>query len=276
MSDLAAPGWPGARALPVIVAYALVAIVGATAATVSAYYLWRLAVATGEPDWLAWSLPVTLDAGAAGGTILWVAGPARVRVWARGIALSALAGTLVGNALSHLIAVGVVPVSPVLVVAIGVTSPAMAAALAHLAHLAVLAHQPATDASERLGVSADASAEAAGAASVMDQPDSPSPVDASRDASRIDQPPVPAADEALSDSSIRSVESSIASAPAAPRRRRSTPELRRRWIGAQLDEGRVVTGGQVERRYGSRNGAREVAQVLASREASAATGQAVA
>ncbi|MGH3601293.1 MAG: hypothetical protein ACRDQH_13655, partial [Pseudonocardiaceae bacterium] len=94
MSDLALPTPAATRAVLPLVAYAVVALVGATTLLVSAYSLWRLALAVGMPGWLAWSLPVALDAGAAGATIVWVAGPiGSARSWARGIALSALTGT---------------------------------------------------------------------------------------------------------------------------------------------------------------------------------------
>ena len=261
MSD-SALHWSGGptarRTIPPGIAYALLAVVGATGLAVSAFYLWHLALQVHMPKELAWSLPVTLDAGAAGATIVWVGGSAgRAREWARAIALCALAATLVGNALSHVIEAKLVEVTPVLVIAIGVVYPAMFAALAHLT----------------LMLTAERSAEAAESlteveASVMDR----EPVS---DASPIDQTPVPVVAESVVMDQPPVVDASPeASEPVVSRRRgRSTPERRRRWINAELDEGREVTGGQVERRFGSRNGAREVAQVIAARAAVASDGE---
>lgn len=118
--------------LPVGIGYALVAIVGATCLLVSAYYLWRLALLTGMPTWLAWSLPVALDVAAAGAAFYWVTGRKATRKWGRGIALSALAGTLAGNALSHLITFGLMKVSPWLVIGLGTVYPAAAWGMIHL------------------------------------------------------------------------------------------------------------------------------------------------
>lgn len=230
------------------VAYLLASVVGATVLTVSAFYLWRLALQVHMPRRLAWSLPVTLDVGATMATIFWVGGTGRVRRWACGIALTALVGTLVGNALSHLLEAGIVRVNPVLVIAIGAVYPAMAAALAHLTLM--LTTQRSAELVE------DASAEASPAA------DDASPL--LEDASPIDQAPEPAAVEVVVMHQRPAIDASAeVSEPVS--RRTSTPERRRRWIAARLDAGQAVTGGDVERRFGSRNGARELAQVVAAR-----------
>ncbi|MGH3693218.1 MAG: hypothetical protein ACRDRX_04330 [Pseudonocardiaceae bacterium] len=206
------------------------------------------------PDELAWTLPVALDAGAAGATIVWVGGSTgRARVWARAIALSALGATLAGNALSHVIEAGIIRVEPVLVIAIGVVYPAMFAALAHLTLMLT------AEVGESL-------TEVACEASPIDQAPAV-------DASPIDQGPAepPVMVEAPRVSADTSADAS--ERLALRRRRRSTVEQRVRWINAELDAGREVTGGRVERHFGSRNGVRELRRVLAEREAAATDGE---
>lgn len=104
------------------VRYALVAVVGAAALAVSAYYLYRFAVAIKMPAALAWTLPVVLEAGAGGASLWWLMSGqgTAVRQFARGLALSCLAASLHGNALSHLIDNGFVQVTVVLVIGVAV------------------------------------------------------------------------------------------------------------------------------------------------------------
>ncbi len=231
---LPAPDRP-TRAVPTGFAYAVVAVVGATVLLVSAYYLWQLALLVHMPVWLAWTLPVALDAGAAGATVCWVGATGAARAWGRGIALSALAGTVAGNALSHLIGFGVVKVGPLLVIVIGAVYPAVLWAMVHLA-LMLRAEQPEPVIESVI--------ECLTEESVIDH-ESP----AASAATQINAPVVEASGDA--------------SRPASSRRRRSKPEQRRAWIAARLDAGHTVTGGEVERYFGTRNGAREVAQVKA-------------
>jgi hypothetical protein len=51
-------------------AYGLVAVVDVTVLAVSSYYLFRLAFLTHMPGQLAWTLPVALDAGTTGATLV--------------------------------------------------------------------------------------------------------------------------------------------------------------------------------------------------------------
>lgn len=226
MSHLAlpAPDRPHTRAVPTGFAYAVVAVVGATVLLVSAYYLWQLALLVHMPVWLAWTLPVALDAGAAGATVCWVGAHGPARAWGRGIAISALAATVAGNALSHLIGFGLVRATPPLVIAIGAVYPALLWAMVHLALTLRAEH------SESGWIdSSDASAD---------------PID---------------------ESTASAVGADASPAPVSMHRP-STPEDRRRWIASRLGAGHSVTGGEVERRFGSRNGARELAQVIAQHQ----------
>ncbi len=223
------------------VAYLLVIVVGATVLLVSAYYLLRLAVLVHMPGWLAWSLPVALDAGAAGATLCWVsARGATARAWGRALALGALVASLAGNALSHLIEADLIRVTPLLVILIGAVYPAMLWAMVHLA----------------LVLRAEHSAPGAEASGPVGEPAS--------DASPMDH------QAELAVAQGAAVEVAADASPAVPsKRQRSTAAQRRRWITARLDAGHQLSGGDVERRFGSRNGARELAQVQAARQVTA-------
>ncbi len=236
-------------------AYLLVTVVGATVLAVSAYYLWLLALQVGMPRWLAWSLPVTLDAGATGATLCWLgARGATARTWGRGLALGALLGSVAGNALSHLIEAGLVVVTPALVIAIAVVYPAMLFVMVHLV-LVMRAERCALE------------------VSAIDQEPTDDASPATEDASLSDQRP--AVEPVVMHQPVVVEAAAEASEPPVVKRRRSTAAQRRRWIAAQLDAGEPMAGlgGRVERRWGSRNGAREVAQVVAVR-AAAGTGAA--
>jgi hypothetical protein len=254
---------PRTRAVPLAYAYGLVGVVGATVLVVSAYYLHELAIAVKMPAELAWTLPVALDVGAAFGTVCWMIAEddGEARRFGRGFALSCLAGTLVGNGLAHLLDFHVFVVNPWLAVGVCSVFPVILFAIVHL----VLLLRREQSAAEQLVEDAS--------------PIDPAPaVDASptdqlpsRDASPIDRVPTQpsVSEEAPRVPADTSADGSGEAGRPAPRRfRSSTVAQRKRWIEAELDAGREVTGGQVERKFYSRNGAREVAQVKAERAAS--------
>lgn len=238
---------PRTRAVPIAYAYGLIGVVGTTVLAVSAYYLHDLALAVRMPEPLAWSLPITLDLGAAAGAVCWILADNGTRFfrWGLGVALSCLAGTLAGNALAHLIDMREISVTPWLVVA---TCSVFPVTLFAIVHLVLLLRDEQSATAEQLVEDA----------SPIDQEPDPAPAEP---LVMEEAPRVPA--DTSNDGSADASES-----PAPRRRRISTPATRRRWIAAELDEGRDVTGGQVERRFTSRNGAREVAQVKAERAAS--------
>lgn len=131
-------------------AYLVVAVVGATVLAVSAYYLWTLALLAGMPPALAWTLPVALDAGAIGATVCWVAAPGRAKAWGQGIALGALAATVSGNILAHLIDFQMLPVTPALVIGLGAVYPAVLWLMVHLALVLRTEQSEAADARHEL------------------------------------------------------------------------------------------------------------------------------
>ena len=232
---------PQVKRIPDWFAYMLVVVVGITVLLVSSYYLWHLALAIGMPKQLAWTLPVALDAGAAGATVCWVgAQSVTARVWGRGIALSALAGTVLGNALAHLIDFKLVSVTPLLVILTGAVYPAVLWAMVHLA-LVLRAERPSL--TEPIFES-------------ITQPDHDEPV--------IHQEPSPVIEPTPIKTVTVDASRDVPVKPS-PKRRQATPADRRKWIASQLDAGRDVSGGDVERQFGSKNGAREVAQVKAQR-----------
>jgi hypothetical protein len=260
MSTLALPR---SRAVPLAYAYGLVGVVGVTVLAVSAYYLHKLAVAVKMPVQLAWTLPVALDVDAAFGTVCWMIAEddGEARRFGRGFALSCLFGTLVGNGLAHLLDFHVIVVDPWLAVGTGAVYPVLLFAIVHL----VLLLRREQSAAEQL---------VENASPINPAPDvDASPIDQlpSRDASPIDRAPAPLAFDASP--VVVEVPSDASERPAPRRFRSSTVAQRKRWIEAELDAGRDVTGGQVERKFYSRNGAREVAQVKAERAQRAAANE---
>jgi hypothetical protein len=109
-----------------------IAAIAVLGAVVSAIFLSRLALRTGVPTDLAWTLPVVVDLGGGVATLLWIKGEKAVQGWARGVALGALVATLAGNSLSHLIEVGLVPVTVWLVIGVGAVYPAILWVMIHL------------------------------------------------------------------------------------------------------------------------------------------------
>jgi uncharacterized protein DUF2637 len=116
---------------------ALLAVVATAAAVLSFAALRDLAELCGFSTWLAWLLPVVVDAGAAAGSLVWLGGraPDRARRFARGLALVLLGSSVAANALSHgLAAYGMRPAWWVVVLVSGV-APAVLGAVVHLAVL---------------------------------------------------------------------------------------------------------------------------------------------
>lgn len=114
-------------------------IAGSAAVVASAYTLAALATAAGWAAWTPWLLPASLDVGGAVGGWCWLrpGAPDRARQFGRGLALTGAAGTLVGNAVGHLVSSGYLQPGPVLVVVVGAVPAAMLVALAHLAALLI-------------------------------------------------------------------------------------------------------------------------------------------
>jgi len=258
---MASLAMPRSRTVPAAVRYAAVAVVGATVLAVSAYYLYKLAEAINMPVGLAWSLPVALEAGAATGSLWWLMSDkgTAVRRLACGLTLSCLAASLLGNALSHLIDNDLLKVTVLLVIGVSSVYPAVFWAIVHLVTLDSAPAELVDDASP----AAEDASKPAEDASPMYQAPAVEPV-------VMHHPTV----EAVAEPTVEAVPapsgepSGDDGEPSAGRRggrKPSTAEQRRRWIDAQLDKGRELTGGDVERRFGSRNGARELGQVLAGR-----------
>ncbi|MBP2369913.1 DUF2637 domain-containing protein [Pseudonocardia parietis] len=116
---------------------AILGVVAAAAAVLSFSSLRDLARQCGFDSRLAWLLPVVVDAGAAGGSIVWLgvwAGDV-ARRFARALALSLLALSVVANALGHALeAYGLQPPWWVVVAVSGI-APAVLGAVVHLAVL---------------------------------------------------------------------------------------------------------------------------------------------
>lgn len=114
--------------------YLLLAAVGAAAAVLSFSALRDLASMCGFSDRLAWLLPVTIDAGAAASSLVWL-GPwasSQARGYGRALAVMLLVGSVGGNALGHgLEAYGARP-HWLVVVAVSAIAPAVLGALVHL------------------------------------------------------------------------------------------------------------------------------------------------
>lgn len=117
-------------------------VVTAASAAVSSFAGLRgLAVVAGWPVWLAWLLPLTIDAYAMTATRVWLAEStrsAKARGFARVNAIGAILMSLAGNGVYHLVAAKLLPASWVIVVAVGAV-PALVLGL--VSHLAVLRTQ---------------------------------------------------------------------------------------------------------------------------------------
>jgi MFS family permease len=123
------------------VLYALLAVVAAAAAVLSFAALRDLALLCGFGPGLAPLLPVTIDAGAAAGSLAWLAPwtpPAATR-YGRALALVLLAASVAGNALGH--GLDAYHLAPAWWVVVGVSALAPAV-LGALVHLVVLVGRP--------------------------------------------------------------------------------------------------------------------------------------
>lgn len=117
--------------------YILLAVVAAAAAVLSFDALHGLARLCGFGPWFAPLLPVTVDAGAAAGSLVWLSRPAgRARVFGRALALVLLVGSVAGNALGHGLAAYSTLPAWWTVVLVSAVPPAVLGAVVHLAVLA--------------------------------------------------------------------------------------------------------------------------------------------
>jgi hypothetical protein len=113
--------------------------VAATSAAVSSFSgLRSLAEVAGWVPAMAWLFPLTVDAYAMTATRVWLVGSARsqrAQRFARANAVGAILMSLTGNAIYHLIAVGLVATNWVVVVAVGAVPPLVLGLVSHLAVL---------------------------------------------------------------------------------------------------------------------------------------------
>ncbi|MCW2900392.1 MAG: hypothetical protein JWO67_2657 [Streptosporangiaceae bacterium] len=119
------------------VLYVLLLLVAAAAAVLSFAALRDLALVCGFAPWLAWLLPVVVDAGAAAGSLVWLGGwsaePARR--FARALALCLLGLSVAANALGHGLAAFALRPAWWVVVIVSSVAPAVLGAVVHLAVL---------------------------------------------------------------------------------------------------------------------------------------------
>jgi hypothetical protein len=115
------------------------AIVALAAAVLSFTSLRSLAIICGTPTYLAWLLPVAIDAAAAVATRIWLhpASPGEVRGYARRWSLFALALSVAGNGTAHALAAYLVTPPWWAVVVVAAVPPAMLGAVVHLASMVV-------------------------------------------------------------------------------------------------------------------------------------------
>ncbi|MBR7836973.1 DUF2637 domain-containing protein [Actinospica durhamensis] len=100
-----------------------------------------LALITGWPPKLAWLLPVTVDAYAMTSARVWLAASTRARRarrFARTNAIGAITASIAGNATYHAVTVGLMTISPPIVVAVGAVPAAVLGFTAHLHALSSL------------------------------------------------------------------------------------------------------------------------------------------
>jgi hypothetical protein len=116
-------------------------IAAASAAVASFTGLRGLALITGWPPRLAWLLPVTLDAYAMTSARVWLASTTRARrarQFARANAIGAITASIAGNATYHAVTVGLMSISPPIVVLVGAVPAAVLGFTAHLHALRTL------------------------------------------------------------------------------------------------------------------------------------------
>ena len=123
-------------------------IAAASAAVASFTGLRGLALITGWPPRLAWLLPVTLDAYAMTSARVWLAsttGARRARRFARTNAIGAITASIAGNATYHSVTVGLMHISPPIVVLVGAVPAAVLGFTAHLHALRTLVEPESED-----------------------------------------------------------------------------------------------------------------------------------
>jgi Protein of unknown function (DUF2637) len=116
-------------------------VAAASAAVASFTGLRGLALITGWPPRLAWLLPVTLDAYAMTSARVWLAATTRARRarrFARANAIGAITASIAGNATYHSVTVGLMHISPPIVVLVGAVPAAVLGFTAHLHALRTL------------------------------------------------------------------------------------------------------------------------------------------
>lgn len=124
--------------------YLLLLVVAAAAAVLSFDALRGLALVCGFTPELAWLLPVTIDAGAAAASIVWLGTAALgARTYGRTLALILLASSVGGNALGHGLAAYRMEPHWLVVVGVSAIAPAVLGALVHLVVLAGRPQPPA-------------------------------------------------------------------------------------------------------------------------------------
>jgi len=126
-------------------------IAAASAAVASFTGLRGLALITGWPPRLAWLLPVTLDAYAMTSARVWLAsttGARRARRFARANAIGAITASIAGNATYHSVTVGLMHISPPIVVLVGAVPAAVLGFTAHLHALRTLVEPESKDVRE--------------------------------------------------------------------------------------------------------------------------------
>lgn len=116
-----------------VILYGLLSIVAAAAAVLSFAALRDLAITCGFSAQLAPLLPVTIDAGAAAGSLAWLgnAAPA-AHAYGRALALVLLTASVGGNALGHGLAAYETRPNWLVVVGVSAIAPAVLGALVHL------------------------------------------------------------------------------------------------------------------------------------------------
>jgi len=130
------------------VLYGLLLVVAGAAAVLSFAALRDLALVCGFAPWLAWLLPVVVDAGAAAGSLVWLGGwsAESARRFARALALALLGLSVAANALGHGLAAFSLAPEWWVVVIVSAIAPAVLGAVVHLAVLVGRPHEPTFDA----------------------------------------------------------------------------------------------------------------------------------
>jgi hypothetical protein len=119
------------------VLHLLLLVVAGSAAVLSFAALRDLALICGFAPWLAWLLPVVVDAGAAAGSLVWLGGwsAESARRFARSLALALLGLSVAANALGHGLAAFALAPAWWVVVVVSAVAPAVLGAVVHLAVL---------------------------------------------------------------------------------------------------------------------------------------------